>query len=197
MKELSFVILALLLIQIPQLNATAANAQSICINKNTGVIRVSEICEQSESKGTRKITAPKLTKVEQLQKKVNDLEAGKKYLDNLRNEAIEKVSKIDSALDSVDAIERAVRDCQKLVQTEDNFQMKQDKCKFISDNLGLLNRKGARDSDKNYITISRLLNEAKFSLEKELKGYKTISCRKGSEVLSITDAKPKCPKGYK
>ncbi len=75
--------------------------------------------------------------------------------------------------------------------------MKQDKCIFISDNLGLLYRKGARDSDKNYITISRLLNEAKFSLEKELKGYKTITCRKGSEVLSITDAKPKCPKGYK
>jgi hypothetical protein len=51
--------------------------------------------------------------------------------------------------------------------------------------------------DKQYIALMKLLEREKFSLEKELKGYKTITCRKGSEVLSITDAKPKCPKGYK
>jgi hypothetical protein len=49
-----------------------ANTQSVCINKKTGEIRVSETCKSDESKATRKITSPKLSKAEQSKKKISD-----------------------------------------------------------------------------------------------------------------------------
>jgi len=161
-----------------------ATTQSICINKNTGVIRVSEICKQSESKGTRKITAPKLTKVEQLQKSINKLEAQKIMIEKQRNDYLETIRKSKATIDSLDKLDKFINDCRPTPETEE--------CRYVMSQIGALVH-----IDKQYSTVIKVLERDKFSLEKELKGYKTISCRKGSEVLSITDAKPKCPKGYK
>ena len=162
-----------------------ATSQSVCINKKTGVIRVSEICEQNESKGTRKVTAPVLTKVEKLQKKVNDLEAQIMLVEKERKDFLEDIRKSNPVVDSLDAFYKSINDCRSTPDTRE--------CSYMLGGPGVL----MVSLDKQHSALVKTLGAAKFSLEKELKGYKTITCRKGSEVLSITDAKPKCPKGYK
>lgn len=146
---------------------------------------MSNDCTLNESKGTRKITAPKLTKVEQLQKRVNDLEAQKIMIEKQRNDFLEQTRKINPTIDTVDAIYKRINECRPTPETEE--------CRYMLGGIGAL----MVSLDKQYFTVMKILERDKFSLEKELKGYKTITCRKGSEVLSITDAKPKCPKGYK
>ena len=142
-------------------------------------------CTLNESKGTRKITAPKLTKVEQLQKRVNDLETQKIFIEKERNDFLADIQKSNPTIDTVDALYKRINDCRPTPETEE--------CRYVMGGIGGL----MVSLDKQYIALMKLLEREKFSLEKELKGYKTITCRKGSEVLSITDAKPKCPKGYK
>ena len=166
-------------------SSAQATTQSICINKKSGVIRVSEICEQNESKGTRKVIAPKLTKVEKLQKKVNDLEAQIMNVEKERKDFLEVIQKSNPIVDSLDAFYKSINDCRSTPDTRE--------CGYMLGGPGTL----MVSLDKQHSALAKILGEAKFSLEKELKGYKTITCRKGSEVLSITDAKPKCPKGYK
>jgi len=146
---------------------------------------VSNDCTLNESKGTRKITAPKLTKVEQLQKRVNDLETQKIFIEKERNDFLADIQKRIPTIDTVDALYKRINDCRPTPETEE--------CRYVMGGIGGL----MVSLDKQYIALMKLLEREKFSLEKELKGYKTITCRKGSEVLSITDAKPKCPKGYK
>jgi len=146
---------------------------------------VSNDCTLNESKGTRKVTAPKLTKVEQLQKRVNDLETQKIFIEKERNDFLADIQKRIPTIDTVDALYKRINDCRPTPETEE--------CRYLMGGIGGL----MVSLDKQYIALMKLLEREKFSLEKELKGYKTITCRKGSEVLSITDAKPKCPKGYK
>ena len=146
---------------------------------------MSNDCTLNESKGTRKITAPKLTKVEQLQKRVNDLETQKIFIEKERNDFLADIQKRIPTIDTVDALYKRINDCRPTPETEE--------CRYVMGGIGGL----MVSLDKQYIALMKLLEREKFSLEKELKGYKTITCRKGSEVLSITDAKPKCPKGYK
>ena len=146
---------------------------------------MSNDCTLNESKGTRKVTAPKLTKVEQLQKRVNDLETQKIFIEKERNDFLADIQKRIPTIDTVDALYKRINDCRPTPETEE--------CRYLMGGIGGL----MVSLDKQYIALMKLLEREKFSLEKELKGYKTITCRKGSEVLSITDAKPKCPKGYK
>jgi hypothetical protein len=164
----------------------SAATEYICIDKKSGVVRVASECKSTESKGTRKITAPKLTKVEQLQKQVNDLRAGKIRLENERDKYFQDLQLQHNGvtINSEDALLKAKNDCKPTPDTEP--------CRYIISAWGL-----GGSWDKQYATIIRVLNKAELSLQKELKGYKTLRCIKGNEVLEITDLKPKCPKGYR
>lgn len=155
----------------------SAATEYICIDKKSGVVRVASECNSTESKGTRKITAPKLTKVEQLQKQVNELRAAKIRLENELNKLF------GVTITSHDNLIKAINDCKLTPDTEP--------CSSI-----LAPALPAVSLFKQYDAVIRVLNKAELSLQKELKGYQTIKCKKGNEILEIVDLKPKCPKGF-
>jgi TolA-binding protein len=155
-----------------------ANTQSVCINKKTGEIRVSKTCKSDESKATRKITSPKLSKTEQLKKKITDLESQIVSIEEERNKLFENILKFSPSETSLDAYMESCR----------SAQWQPEKC-ATSNGIGEL----VGTLDKQLYAVNKALNRYK----REAGIYRTIICKKGSETLTITDEKPKCPKGYK
>lgn len=162
-----------------------ATSQSVCINKKTGKIRISEECTKDESRGTSTITPPKLSKVQQLQKRIADYEAQLLSFENSRKELIENTSKVFSVPNSLESFQKVANDCRATPEANG--------CSvFLGGVYSLF-----INTEKPYLTLIKVLKKTQLQLDIELNGYKTINCKKGSEVLKITDTKPKCPKGYK
>ena len=162
--------------------AASAASQSVCVNKVSGAVRISDTCKANESKGTRKIIAPKLSKAEQLKKKLLDLESQLVDLERDRKESFESLAGVKLGDGSLD---KAIESCKLSPESEI--------CTWYKMSLGPL----WVSLDKQYLAVKEVMARTKIALEEELEGYKSISCKKGSEILTITDANPKCPKGYK
>ena len=181
MKSKFLNLILVLFLFVSNQSSAQANTQSVCINKKTGEIRVSETCKPDESKATRKITSPKLSKAEQLKKKISDLESQIETIETARDALFEKVLKISPNETSVDSYLKSCSEAR-----EGKLQL--EKC---NDSFSI----GAEWSqyDKPYYALTNALN--RFKLQAGI--YKKITCKNGNEILTITDAKPKCPKGYK
>jgi len=157
-----------------------ANTQSVCINKKTGEIRVSNSCNPSESKGTRKINPPKISKDEKLKKQISDLESQLLSIEAERNKIFDEILKVSPNEDSLDS---AIESC----QIQSNVQL--EKCILLNGGktgqLASLNRQ--------LMAVTKLLE----SYRVKAGIYRVITCKNVNETITIIDEKPKCPKGYK
>ena len=179
MRIHSLLVSTVLLTGMLLIGAPAANAESICIDKTSGEVRVSEICKDNESKGTRVNASPKLSRAQQLQKTIQKLEKDIKTIEEGFQIHLDKIREFAP---NVESLENYIKEC----RTKPEMTTE---CSYFRDgNLG-----SYPPTEKQYLALKRVL----FKSISELKGYKTIVCKKGNEVLTITDAKPKCPTGYR
>jgi len=189
LRRLNLYLFIVLLLSVLTSNIAIANTQSVCINKKTGEIRVSENCKSVESKGTRSVKKSKPTKVEVLQKIISSLEleilSAKKDIESASLE-LENPARLQ-VIGAKD-INQANQIC--------NDSMPGDGVKTACSQHILITR-DIQGLEKRINNRTEKLLDAQSRLQVEVKGYKTIICKKGSETLTITDAKPKCPKGYK
>ena len=162
-------------------NMAVANTQSVCVNKQTGEVRVSNQCKPDESTATRKVTPPKLSKAEQLKKKISDLESQIVSIETARNALFERVLRLSPDETSIDSYFESCAESRKT-----NLQL--EKC---NDSFSI--QAEYRSPEKNLFALKKML----YKYKREAGIYKTITCKKGSEILKITDENPKCPKGYK
>jgi hypothetical protein len=177
-KKSTLLILTIILLNGNQ-SFAQANTQSVCVNKQTGEVRVSNQCKPDESKGTRKITLPKLSKAEQLKQKIAELEGLLITVQSERQLIFEEVLKSSPTEQS---LESALESC----SLQSNQQL--EKCMY----LGRLTRQLA-DLNRKQLEATKLLESTRVKAGI----FRVLSCKKGSETLTIIDEKPKCPKGYK
>ena len=152
--------------------AAIAESQSVCINKVSGDIRVSDTCNRDESQGSLTIAPVKLTKIKKIKAQIQQAEEDFQYL---KTEAAESLKGSNTTF------------------TDDGYCADSN-----GEVLTNLNPKGACAQYRAaYESMSRNLNNLNRQLQNELKSFKTITCKNGNQILTVTDSKPKCPKGYK
>ncbi len=152
--------------------AAGTESQSVCINKVTGDIRVSDSCNNDESQGSLTIAPVKLTKIKKIKAQIQQAEEDFQYF---KKEAAETLKDFNS------------------IFTDDGYCANSN-----GEVLTNLDPKGVCSQFRAlYEAMTKNLNSLNRQLQNELKSFKTITCKKGSRVLTVTDSKPKCPKGYK
>ncbi len=155
----------------------SAESQTVCINKVTGQIRVSATCDSNESQGSLTIPPVKVSKVNKIKLQIQKAEEEFKRQQEEFNLVVKDFG---------------------FSGTANLF------CVGVSDG-SLYFREGEKQlansicSQKRALDVAqvKMLDSLNLQLEIELKGYKTITCKKGNLTLTVTDLKPKCPKGYK
>jgi hypothetical protein len=158
--------------------AAGAESQSVCINKVTGDIRVSDSCNSDESQGSLTIPPAKVSKVNKIKAQIQKFETdSKRTIEELDRDIRESFGFTDGAIRFCLAISDG-----SLTQMQYVNPMSKSLCLQI------------RAIDES---ISQRRNNLNRELQNELKSFKTITCKKGSRILTVTDSKPKCPKGYK
>ena len=152
--------------------AAIAESQSVCINKVSGAIRVSDSCNNDESQGSLTISPVKLTKIQKIRAQIQQAEEDLQYL---KTDAAESLKGSNKTF------------------TDDGYCADSN-----GEVLTILDPKGACAQYRAmYEAMSRNLNNLNRQLQNELNSFKTITCKKGNQTLTVTDLKPKCPKGYK
>jgi hypothetical protein len=155
----------------------SAESQSVCINKKSGDIRVSDSCNNDESQGSLTIPPAKVSKVNKIKLQIQKAEEGFKS----QQEEFNLVVKDFGFSGTANLFCVGVSDG-SLYFREGEKQLVNSICA----------QKRALDESN-----TKMLNNLNRQLQNELRGFKTITCKKANQTLTVTDLKPKCPKGFK
>jgi hypothetical protein len=156
----------------------SAESQSVCINKKSGDIRVSDSCNNDESRGSLTIPPAKVSKVNKIKAQIQKLETDSKIqMEEMDREIRESFGFADGAMRFCLAMSDG-----SLTQMQGLNPLGKSICAQI------------RALDESN---TKMLNNLNRQLQNELRGFKTITCKKANQTLTVTDLKPKCPKGFK
>jgi hypothetical protein len=177
-KKNKFLSLILMLFLFSLSPAASAESQSVCINKKSGDIRVSDSCNNDESQGSLTIPPAKVSKVNKIKAQIQKLETdSKRQMEEMDRDIRDGFGFTDGAMRFCLAMSDG-----SLTQMQGLNQMGKSLCAQI------------RALDESN---TKMLNNLNRQLQNELKGFKTITCKKANQTLTVTDLKPKCPSGYK
>ena len=158
--------------------AASAESQSVCMNKKSGDIRVSDSCNNDESQGSLTIPPAKVSKVNKIKAQIQKLETdSKRQMEEMDRDIRDGFGFTDGAMRFCLAMSDG-----SLTQMQGLNPMGKSLCAQI------------RALDESN---TKMLNNLNRQLQNELKGFKTITCKKANQTLTVTDLKPKCPKGFK
>jgi len=158
--------------------AASAASQSVCVNKVSGDIRISDNCNNDESQGSLTISPAKVSKINKIRAQIQKLEA------DIKTQMVE--------------MDREIKDSFRFTGGATQF------CVSILDGSST-QMEGVNPISKSICAQFRALDDAQTrslsnlnrELQNELKNFKTITCKKENRILTVTDSKPRCPKGYK
>lgn len=156
----------------------SAAPQSVCVNKVSGDIRVSDTCNNDESQGSLTISPVKVSKINKIKAQIQKLES------DIKTQMVQMDREIKDSFGFADGSKTFCLGISNgsLVQPFETNSLAKSICAQIR----------ALDDAQ-----TRSLSNLNRQLQNELKNFKTITCKKENGILTVTDSKPRCPKGYK